>query len=198
MLRVSHSCWRMQHNHRRDDPSSFPRRESEINENMSSPNMGTAGVKRWESTLRREREKSFVRHTHSLSDELSRTRRAQWRKRHFARCCYCALSHWQYGIRIRPGMKTHRTHPSVHPYAVSSPRKRCLHSIPKEMCSRKTRKGRNIWQTIWGQIRTLKREGNRAQAKVLFGQIEQHRRLYPFHITAIVINLSPADSFRQS
>lgn len=95
----------------------------------------------------REREKSFVRHTHFVMNYHTHATCSVEKKAFLDPTAagiapYLALTIWN---SDQAGMKTHRTHPSIHPYAVSSPRKRCLHSQFQKRCAReKTRKGRNM------------------------------------------------------
>jgi len=162
-------------------------KESKINENMSSPNMGS-GVKRWESTLQGKREK--FRPTHSLCDELSHTRDVLGREKGISRshCCwYCALSRAD-NMEFGSGGDENAPHASIHPPLrcfIPSQKVSTL-SIPKEMCSRKNTQGAEYGKRESGDKSAhgqWERAQSREQGKVLFGQIEQHQRLYPFHIT---------------
>lgn len=135
----------------------------------------------------RAKEKSFVRHTQFVMNYHTRDV-LSWRKRHFSRwCCwYCALSRWQYGIRIRRGWKrTTRIHPST--LTLFHPLAKGVYTQFRKRCAREKHARGGIWQEHFlGTNPHTDWEGNRAKGKVLFGQIEQHQRLYPFHITAIV------------
>lgn len=174
MLCVPRS-WHMQCNHRRDE-TIHPLFRAQRGQNKWKHVIAKHGLGRSKATREQwEREKSFVRHTqfvmnyHTRSDVLSREKGISPALSCILLGALSRADNMEFGSGGDENAP--HTNPSIHPYAVSSPRKRCLHSIPKEMCSRKTRKGRNagIRARILAGDKSAhahkEREGNRPRTK---------------------------------